>query len=106
MIYRSPEPDIEIPDATLYEHVIAGAAAQGDHPAFVEGAGGEVTTYAELAERVDAAAALLQSKGIGKGDVVGLVGPNTPGWAIAYHAILRAGAVVTPMFALLTPEEI
>ena len=106
MIYRSPEPDIEIPDATLYEHVIGGAAARGDHPAFVEGAGGEVTTFAQLAERVDAAAALLQSKGIGKGDVVGLVGPNTPGWGIAYHAILRAGAVVTPMFALLTPEEI
>ncbi len=106
MIYRSPEPDIEIPDATLYEHVIVGAAARGDHPAFVEGAGGEVTTFAQLAERVDAAAALLQSKGIGKGDVVGLVGPNTPGWGIAYHAILRAGAVVTPMFALLTPEEI
>ena len=36
----------------------------------------------------------------------GLVGPNTPGWGIAYHAILRAGAVVTPMFALLTPDEI
>ena len=62
MIYRSPEPDIEIPDATLYEHVIAGAAARGDHPAFVEGAGGEVTTFAQLAERVDAAAALLQSR--------------------------------------------
>ncbi len=106
MIYRSPEPDIEIPDATVYEHVIGGAAARGDHPAFVEGAGGEVTTYGQLAERVDAAAALLQSKGIGKGDVVGLVGPNTPGWGITYHAILRAGAVVTPMFALLTAEEI
>ncbi len=106
MIYRSPEPDIEIPDVTLYEHVISGAAERGGHPAFVEGTGGEVTTYAQLAERVDAAAALLQSKGIGKGDVVGLVGPNTPGWGIAYHAILRAGAVVTPMFALLTPDEI
>ena len=106
MIYRSPEPDIEIPDATLTKHVLGEAAARGDRPAIIEGAGGEVTTYAELAARVDAVAALLQSKGIGKGDVVGLVGPNSAGWAIAYHAILRAGAVVTPMYALLTPEEI
>ena len=106
MIYRSPEPDIEIPDVTLTEHVLGGAAARGDHPAFIEGAGGPVTTYAELAQQVDAVAALLQSRGIGKGDVVGLVGPNTPGWGIAYHAILRAGAVVTPMYALLTPGEI
>jgi acyl-CoA synthetase (AMP-forming)/AMP-acid ligase II len=106
VIYRSPEPDIEIPDATLFEHVLGGAAQRGDHPAFIEGAGGEVTTYAQLAERVDAGAALLQSQGIGKGDVVGLVGPNTPAWGIAYHSILRAGAIVTPMYALLTPEEI
>jgi acyl-CoA synthetase (AMP-forming)/AMP-acid ligase II len=106
LIYRSPEPDIEIPDATVTEHVIGGAAARGDHPAMIDGASGEVTTYAELAAQVDAVAALLQTEGIGKGDVVGLVGPNSAGWAIAYHAILRAGAVVTPMYALLTAEEI
>jgi acyl-CoA synthetase (AMP-forming)/AMP-acid ligase II len=106
LIYRSPEPDIEIPDATLTEHVLGGAAARGDHSAIIDSDTGEVTTYAELAAKVDAAAALLQSKGIGKGDVVGLVGPNSAGWAIAYHAILRAGAVVTPMYALLTREEI
>ncbi|HEX3563148.1 MAG TPA: AMP-binding protein [Solirubrobacterales bacterium] len=106
MIYRSPEPDIEIPDATLIEHVLGGAAARGDHPAIVDGPTGEVTTYGELVAKVDAVAAALQAKGIGKGDVVGLVGANTAGWAIAYHAILRAGAVVTPMYALLTREEI
>jgi acyl-CoA synthetase (AMP-forming)/AMP-acid ligase II len=105
VIYRSPEPDIEIPEATLIEHVLGGAAARGDHPAIIEG-DGEMTTYAELVAHVDAVAALIQSKGIGKGDVVGLVGPNSAGWAIAYHAILRAGAIVTPMYALLKREEI
>jgi acyl-CoA synthetase (AMP-forming)/AMP-acid ligase II len=106
LIYRSPEPDIEIPDATVTEHVIGGAAARGDHPAMIDGASGQVTTYAELAAQVDAVAALLQTEGIGKGDVVGLIGPNSASWAIAYHAILRAGGVVTPMYALLTSEEI
>ena len=106
MIYRSPEPDIEIPEATLTEHVIGGAEARGNHAAIIDSATGETTTYAELAARVDATAALLQSKGIGKGEVVGLVGPNTAEWAIAYHGILRAGAVVTPMNPLLTPDEI
>ena len=106
MIYRSPEPDIEIPDATLTEHVLGGAAARGDNPAIVDGPTGEITTYAELVARVDGVAAALQAKGIGKGDIVGLVGPNTAEWAIVYHAILRAGAVVTPMYALLTREEI
>ena len=48
---------------------------------------------------------LLQAAGIGRGDVVALVGPNSAEWGIAYHGILRAGAVVTPMNPLLTPEE-
>jgi acyl-CoA synthetase (AMP-forming)/AMP-acid ligase II len=106
LIYRSPEPDIEIPDVTLTEHVIGGAAARGDHPAIIDSATGETTTYAEFAAKVDAVAALLQSKGIAKGAVVGLVGPNSAEWAIAYHAILRAGVIVTPMNPLLTPEEV
>jgi acyl-CoA synthetase (AMP-forming)/AMP-acid ligase II len=106
LIYRSPEPDIEIPDVTLTEHVIGGAAARGDHPAIIDSATGETTTYAEFAAKVDAVAALLQSRGIAKGAVIGLVGPNSAEWAIAYHAILRAGVIVTPMNPLLTPEEV
>jgi acyl-CoA synthetase (AMP-forming)/AMP-acid ligase II len=106
VIYRSPEPDIEIPDVTLTEHVLSGAAARGDHPAFIDGASGDVTTYAELGAKVDAVAALLQSRGIAEESVVGLIGPNSAEWGIAYHAILRAGAVVTPMNPLLTSEEI
>jgi acyl-CoA synthetase (AMP-forming)/AMP-acid ligase II len=106
LIYRSPEPDIEIPDVTLTEHVLGHAAARGEHPAFVDGATGETTSYAELAARVDAVATSLQTKGIGKGDVVGLIGPNSADWGIAYFGILRAGAVVTPMNPLLTEEEI
>ncbi len=105
MIYRSPEPDIEIPDVTLHAHVIGEAAARGEHPAIVDAATGETTTYGDLAAKVDATAALLQDEGIGRGDVVALVGPNSAEWAIAYHAILRAGGVVTPMHPLLTPEE-
>ena len=106
MIYRSPEADIEIPDVTLTEHVLGGAAARGDQPAFIEASTGEVTTYADFAARVDDVAAHLQSKGVGRGDVVGLVGPNSPEWGIAYHGILLAGAVVTPINPLLTPDEI
>jgi acyl-CoA synthetase (AMP-forming)/AMP-acid ligase II len=105
LIYRSPEPDIEIPDMAMPEFVLAGAAARGDHPAFIDEATGEVTTYAEFAAKVDAVAAALQARGIGKGDVVALVGPNSAEWGAAYHAILRAGGVVTPMNPLLTPEE-
>jgi len=105
LIYRSPEPDIKIPDVTLTEHVIGAASARGDHPAIIDSATEETTTYVELARKVDEVAASLQSKGIAKGDVVALVGPNSAAWTIGYHAILRAGAVVTPINPLLTPDE-
>ncbi len=106
MIYRSPEPDIEIPDVTLTEHVIGGAAARGDHPAIIDSATGETTTYAELAAKVDAVAALPPGRGRSARATWSLwSGPNSAEWAIAYHAILRAGGVVTPMNPLLTPEE-
>jgi acyl-CoA synthetase (AMP-forming)/AMP-acid ligase II len=105
-IYRSPAPEIEIPEVNLTEHVIGGAAARGDHPAIVDSATGETTSYAELAARVDAVAASLQGQGVGRGDVVALIGPNSAVWGIVYHAILRAGGVVTPINPLLTPDEV
>jgi acyl-CoA synthetase (AMP-forming)/AMP-acid ligase II len=106
VIYRSPEPEIEIPDVTLTEHVLGGAVARGEHPAFIDGGTGDVTTHADYAANVDAVAALLQTRGIVKGSVVGLVGPNSAEWGIAYHAILRAGGIVTPMSPILTAQEI
>src|SRR5207247_1601388 len=77
----------------------------GGHPAIIDSATGVTTTYGELAAKVDAVAALLQDEGVGAGDVVALVGPNSPEWAIVYHGILRAGGVVTPMNPMLTEEE-
>ncbi len=106
MIYRSPALDIEIPDVNLTEHVIGPAADRGKHPAIVDSATGRTISYAELAAQVDRVAAGLQAQGIGKDDVVALIGANGAEWAIAYHAILRAGAIVTPMNPLLTPEEV
>ncbi len=106
MSYKSKRPDVQIPDATVPEHVLGGARERGGLPALIDGPSGEVITYAELAGAVDALAAGLQGEGIAKGDVVALVGGNSTEWAIAYHAILRAGAVVTPINPLLTPDEV
>jgi acyl-CoA synthetase (AMP-forming)/AMP-acid ligase II len=105
MIYRSPEPDIEIPDLTLSDYVLGPARERAEKPAIIDSSTGKVTTYGELADKVDAVAASLQAQGIAEDDVVALVGPNSAEWAIAYHGILRAGGIVTPMNPLLTPDE-
>ncbi|GGL00091.1 long-chain-fatty-acid--CoA ligase [Sphaerisporangium melleum] len=56
-----------------------------------------------LAEQV---AALLASRGIGKGDKVALACPNLPYFPIVYFGILKAGATVVPLNVLLQSREI
>jgi len=105
-VLRSPYADVQIPDVSLSEYVLGGAAERGDKPALVDGATGAITTYAELADQVARTASGLAAEGVGPGDAVGLLGPNTASWAVAFHAVVALGAVVTPLNPLLTPGEV
>ncbi len=68
---------------------------------------GEVgMTYAELDERSARLATLLATRGVKRGDRVGVMLPNVPEFPIAYYSVLRAGAVVVPMNVLLKRREI
>src|SRR5919107_1521106 len=104
-VLRSPYPEVPVPDVSLSEYVLGGAVERGDKPALIDGASGAITTYAEFADQVARTASGLAAEGIGKGDAVGLLGPNTPEWAVAFHAVVALGAVVTPINPLLTPAE-
>jgi len=106
MVLRSPYPEVDIPDVSLTEYVLGGAAARGDKAALIDGADGTVTTYAELAEQVARTAAGLAEHGIGPGDAVGLLGPNTPAWVVGFHAVESLGAIVTSINPLLTADEV
>jgi len=106
MVLRSPYPDVQVPQVSLTEYVLGRAAQRGDKPALIDGASGAVTTYAEFADRVAAVAAGLAVEGIGPGNAVGLLGPNTPSWPVAFHALVSLGAIVTPINPLLTAGEI
>jgi len=51
-------------------------------------------------------AAMLKSKGVGRGDSVGIMLPNVPYFPAIYYGVLRAGAVVVPMNVLLKGREV
>jgi acyl-CoA synthetase (AMP-forming)/AMP-acid ligase II len=99
-------PDVEIPDLSVPEFVLAGAAQRSDRPALVDGLSGETITHGELASYVERLAAALAARGIGKGDVVAVFSPNTIWYPVVFHGIAAAGAVISPVNALYTPEEI
>jgi acyl-CoA synthetase (AMP-forming)/AMP-acid ligase II len=106
MVLHSPYPELDIPQVSLTEYVLGRAAERGDKPALIDGETGAVTTYAEFAEQVAAAAAGLAAEGIGPGDAVGILGPNSTAWPVAFHAVVSLGGIVTSINPLLTPGEI
>jgi len=103
---HSPFPDVEIPDASFTEFVLAGAAGLGGKPALIDAASGRTLSYAQLAESVRAAAAGLAGRGFGKGDVFAHYAPNLPEYAVAFQAVASVGGVNTTANPLLTPDEL
>lgn len=67
---------------------------------------GRVTTYRQLQEAIERAAAGLREQGVRAGDPVAIVLPNCPQHIIAFYAILRLGAVVVEHNPLYTPREL
>src|SRR5215208_1877676 len=63
-------------------------------------------SYSMLDESSARVAGLLKSKGLERGDRVGLMMPNVPYFPAIYYGILRAGGVVVPMNVLLKGREV
>ncbi|HEX3238869.1 MAG TPA: AMP-binding protein [Solirubrobacterales bacterium] len=62
-------------------------------------------TYGEFAARVAEVAAGLRGHGVGEGDVVGVILPNSPHYLEVWWGILWLGAVFNPVNPALTTRE-
>jgi acyl-CoA synthetase (AMP-forming)/AMP-acid ligase II len=107
MSFASPFPEVDIPSTSVYDFLFAGIEdADLDRVALVDAKSGRETTYREMIGHIDAFAGALAGRGIGVGDVVGLLSPNSSGFAVAFHGILRSGATATTINALFTAKDI
>jgi acyl-CoA synthetase (AMP-forming)/AMP-acid ligase II len=107
MSFASPFPEVDIPSSSVYDFLFDRVdEADLDRVALVDAKSGRETTYREMIARVDAFAGALTGRGIGVGDVVGLLSPNSSGFAVAFHGILRSGATATTINALFTAKDI
>jgi len=106
MIFRSPFPDVDIPNVSLPEFVFRRAEEFGNKPALIEGPTGRVITYAELVDAVRRVAASLAARGFKKGDVFAILSTNLPEYAVAFHAVAILGGIVTTLNPLYTEHEI
>ncbi|KOX16360.1 AMP-dependent synthetase [Nocardiopsis sp. NRRL B-16309] len=80
------------------------AARYPDRTAVVED--GVRIGYAALWRQVLGFAAVLRGRGVGPGDRVAVLLPNTADFPRAYYAVLAAGGTVVPVHALLVEEEV
>ncbi|AEH38053.1 long-chain-fatty-acid--CoA ligase [Halopiger xanaduensis] len=76
----------------------------GDQEAIV-GTDGERFTYDEFGDRVDRFARALQERGIGKGDRVAVLDPNTHYHLEAAYGAMSIGAIHAPLNYRLTSED-
>ncbi|SDL32864.1 long-chain-fatty-acid--CoA ligase [Microbacterium azadirachtae] len=67
---------------------------------------GRTTSYRDLQQAIDRAAAGLAALGVKAGDPVAIVLPNCPQHIVAFYAVLRLGAVVVEHNPLYTAREL
>ena len=89
----------------LRELLEARAAASPEKVFLFSEADGRRFTYREFDAAVNRAANLLAAHGVGKGDVVSLLLPNSAEYVVAYFACFKLGALAGPVNSLLKPEE-
>lgn len=96
--------DLVLPKGSLVDLMDSSVRRYGSKPA-LEFFGAR-TSYRELGTLISRAAAGLAKLGVKAGDRVALVMPNCPQHIVAFHAVLRLGAVVVEHNPLYTDREL
>jgi acyl-CoA synthetase (AMP-forming)/AMP-acid ligase II len=105
MIFRSPYPDIDLPNIPITRLVLRHADRLANKAALIDALTGRQITYGELRDSISRAAAGLSSHGVRQGDVVAIYAPNSIEYVIAFHAIATLGATVSTVNPLYLTEE-
>lgn len=106
MIYRSPFPDVDIPEVPLHDYVFELTDRWPDKPALIDGPTDRTITYAQLRSAARGTAAGLAARGFGKGDVLAVYSPNLPEYAVAFFGASMAGGINTTINPLYTAPEL
>jgi len=106
VIFKSPHPDVQIPNIALTSYVLDKAERWRERVAIVEAASGRSYTFGQIADGVRSLSAGLHEKGFKKGDVLAIMSPNVPEYPIAFHGVAVAGGVNTTLNPTYTADEI
>lgn len=91
-------------DYTVYQMVKRGAKVYRNRTALVFGE--QEISYGEMQRNIDRLATGLVNHGINKGDRIGVLAKNCPGYIYLYGACAKLGAIVVPINWRLKADEI
>ena len=106
IIHTSPLDQVDLHEGAVTDYVFRHVDRLAEAAAITDAGSGRSYTYAQLYGAVKKAAAGFIAAGYGKGDVVAIMSPNVPEYAIAFHGAAYAGLVVTTLNPTYTAEEI
>ena len=106
MIHHSPYPPIVLTNESITERVLRGLGPDPDRVVLIDGPSGAAMTAGALESGIRRLAGGLVAQGIGKGDVVAILAPNCPDYAVVFHAVAFAGATVTTINPTYTAPEV
>jgi len=94
--------------ATIIDHLVHNAQARGTSLAYRDKLTGtwRSSTWSDYDQRSREVARALMHLGIDKGDVVTILGPNRPEWALTAVGAMRAGAIAAGIYTTGSPDEV
>jgi 4-coumarate--CoA ligase len=105
-IHRSTLPWLDIPAGSITERVLAQAARLQDKPALIDATTGRSLSYGELERQVRLLATNLASCSFAPGEVLAILMPNQPEYAVVFHGAALAGGTVTTVNPSYTEREV
>lgn len=105
-VVRSPYPDIQLPTKDIYSLITENFSKHGSNIALVNGITGREYSYNELNESIAKFSSGLRRLNFAQGDVLGIVAPNCPEYAVVYLGTLATGGVVTTCNPSYTADEL
>lgn len=106
MIFRGPFEEVTIPELAITPFVFQNVQSRANKPALIDGPSGRTLTYGDLVDSIARVAASFAQRGLKKGEVLGILSPNLPEFAIVFHAVASLGAIMSPINPLYTEHEI
>ena len=105
-IFTSPLPDVAMRDVTITQALFAALEKAPARVVLIDGPTGKAWTGAEVIAGVKALAGGLSARGFGAGHRVALMSPNSPEFAVIFHAVGWAGGTLTTLNPTYTAAEV